>query len=245
MVTWITPSSFLGRGSSRFGKTVDVTKKARKGAVLLSILFRLLGVIAVFIMIVLLIGTLIPRDYDAATHVVIKAPPEVIFPELNTIKRWSNWSMWSEHEIEGLTVTYSGPASGVGAIQEWTEPRGAGVLEITESIPNQKIGFVSEFSNFPEMDSTIRLDPQAEGTKVTWQSIGSLPSGPFYGWFGMTINDSLEMEFRKALNKLKVQSESKMEPAEAVAETVEVLEEIEVKEGGDPEGSEAKKEAPQ
>lgn len=208
---------------------------------MLSILFRLLGVIAVFIMIVLLIGTLIPRDYDAATHVVIKAPPEVIFPELNTIKRWSNWSMWSEHEIEGLTVTYAGPASGVGAIQEWTEPRGNGVLEITESLLNEKVGFVSEFSNFPEMQSTISLVPQSDGTKVTWQSTGSLPSGPFYGWFGMTINDSLEMEFRKALNKLKMQSESKIE-ADATADVVVETEEVEVE---DSEDSESKKELPQ
>ena len=208
---------------------------------MLSILFRLLGVIAVFIMIVLLIGTLIPRDYDAATHVVIKAPPEVIFPELNTIKRWSNWSMWSEHEIEGLTVTYAGPASGVGAIQEWTEPRGNGVLEITESLLNEKVGFVSEFSNFPEMQSTISLVPQSDGTKVTWQSTGSLPSGPFYGWFGMTINDSLEMEFRKALNKLKMQSESKIE-ADATADVVVETEEVEV---GDSEDPESKKELPQ
>lgn len=208
---------------------------------MLSILFRLLGVIAVFVLIVLLIGTLIPRDYDASTHVVIKAPPEVIFPELNTIKRWSNWSMWSEHVTEGLTVSYDGPAAGVGSIQKWVEPRGTGVLEITESVLNEKVEFVSEFSNFPAMENIIRLSPQSNGTKVTWQSTGSLPSGPFYGWFGMTINDSLEMEFRKALNKLKVQSETKMKAAETDDVTVDT--EL-IESAGSSDDSESKKELP-
>ena len=40
-------------------------------------------------------------------------------------------------------------------------------------------------------------------TNVVWTSVGTLPSGPFYGWFGITFSDSLAVEYKKALERLK------------------------------------------
>ena len=170
---------------------------------LLNILLRILAVMAAFVAIVLLIGTLMPRSFDTSSSVIIKAPPEKIFPQLNTIKMWSNWSMWSEHEISGLRVDYSGPESGVGAIQKWTEPRGDGKLWITESLKNERINFISNFANFPDMQSSITLTPEGDSTRVEWRSEGSLPGGPFYGWFGLTFGDSLAREYKKSLERLQ------------------------------------------
>ena len=170
---------------------------------MLNILFRILTVVAVFVMTVLLIGTLLPRGFETTSSVKIDASPEVIFRQINVMKYWSNWSMWNEHDISGLRVDYSGPASGVGAMQKWTELRGEGKLRITESVPNQELAFVSSFSNFPEMDSQIVLTADGSTTNVVWTSVGTLPSGPFYGWFGITFGDSLAVEYKKALERLK------------------------------------------
>ncbi len=170
---------------------------------MLNILFRILTVVAVFVMIVLLIGTLLPRAFETSSSVKIEASPEVVFRQINIMKYWSNWSMWNEHDISGLRVEYSGPESGVGAMQKWTELRGDGQLRITESVPNQKLSFVSSFSNFPEMDSNLMLTPDGNSTNVVWTSVGTLPSGPFYGWFGITFGDSLAVEYKKALDRLK------------------------------------------
>jgi len=163
---------------------------------------------ALFVLIVLLIGTLIPRGFETSSHVVIKATPAEIFPHINTIKMWSNWTMWNEHEIKGLKVDYSGPLSGVGAIQKWTEPRGEGKLWIIESLQDQQVNFASTFANFPEMQSSFTLTPVDGGTRVEWKSAGALPKGPFYGWFGLTFADSLAREYKKSLEKLKRTIES-------------------------------------
>lgn len=172
-----------------------------------------------FVLIVLLIGSLMPRGFTTSSSTVIEAPPEVIFQQLNTIKTWSNWSMWNEQSIQGLEVSYSGPESGVGAIQTWTEPRGEGKLWITESLENELLKFTSVFANFPEMQSSITLTKVDNGTKVEWKSDGNLPKGPFYGWFGMTFGDSLAREYKKSLERLKRESEVRAKDAKPDAQS--------------------------
>ena len=174
---------------------------------MINLLFRILGVMLAFVLIVLLIGSLMPRAFTTSSSTVIEAGPEVIFPQLKTIKAWSNWSMWNEQSIRGLEVNYSGPESGVGAIQTWTEPRGEGKLWITECLENELVEFRSVFDNFPEMQSSIKLTAVENGTRVEWKSDGSLPKGPFYGWFGIKFGDSLALEYKKSLERLKRESE--------------------------------------
>lgn len=173
-----------------------------------------MGVLVAFVLIVLLIGTMMPRGFETSSSVVIKAPPEVIFPQINNIKMWANWSMWNEHDIPGLKVEYSGPDSGVGAVQKWTEKRGEGKLWITESLENEVVNFTSIFAHFPESQSSITLTPGTDGVRVEWKSEGALPGGPFYGWFGMTFSDSLAREYKKALKKLKRHCEIQVQGSE-------------------------------
>ena len=169
-----------------------------------NLLLRIFLAVSAFIGIVLLIGTMISRDFDVATSIEIDAPVEKVFSEVNRIRRWNKWTMWSPNRIADLTLEFSGSEEGEGAVQEWTELRGKGKLWITESVKNQKVAFTSSFGKFPDMDSEITLEALPNGgTKVTWSSVGALPSGPFYGWFGMTFSDALRVEYDKSLDLLK------------------------------------------
>ena len=209
---------------------------------MLNLLFRILAVVTAFILIVLLIGSMMPRSFSTTSSVVVEAPAEAIFPQVNTIRMWANWSMWNEHGISDLKVNYSGAESGVGAVQKWTELRGDGKLWITESLPNELVKFTSVFANFPEMQSSITLTPCEGGTKVEWTSDGSLPSGPFYGWFGMTFSDSLAREYKKSLESLKRQCETAYQQASDKAPEVPPEESNEANEAAttDDKGSSAK-----
>ena len=158
---------------------------------------------AAFVGLVLLIGSLLPRSFETATYIVIDAPPEQVFPHINQIRMWSNWSMWNEHDIRDLKVEYSGAEAGVGAVQKWSEPRGEGKLWITESLPNREIQFSSTFGDFPKMESRIVLSPDKGKTRVRWHSLGELPGGPFYGWFGSAYSGGLSAIYDKSLEKLK------------------------------------------
>jgi len=108
-----------------------------------------------------------------------------------------------------LSIEYSGADSGVGAVQTWTDPRGDGKLWITRSEPFQGIDYQVIFGNFPEMDSRIELSAQGPSTQVTWSSKGSLPGGPFYGFFGTFFSTHMKDQYNRSLEKLKTVVEEK------------------------------------
>ncbi len=173
-----------------------------------NLLLRILLAVATLILIVLAIGSLLPRDYEATATISIAAPAERIFPYLNRLQSWPSWSNWNERDIPDLQIQYSGNESGTGAVQTWTEPRGTGKLWISDSQPNQSVKYESEFANFPRMTSTIQLQPDDPGTLISWTSSGRLPPGPFYGWFGNVFAQALQRDYEKSLRRLKSLVES-------------------------------------
>ena len=165
--------------------------------------------VAVLVGIVAVIGSLLPRSYDFEATATIDAPAASVFEQVNTIKAWQNWSQWSPQQVPGLEVEYSGTEAGVGAAQKWTEPRGDGKLWITESVPDQKVSYQLEFAGFPEMTSSIDLSPVGDDssedpkTRVEWSSRGSLPGGPFYGFFSPFFATGMKNEYDTSLERLK------------------------------------------
>ncbi|HEY7766354.1 MAG TPA: SRPBCC family protein, partial [Aestuariivirgaceae bacterium] len=90
----------------------------------------------------------LPGHVTVARSVVINAPEVAIFPYLNNLHRFGDWSPWSARDPQ-LTVAYSGPEQGKGAKVEWTSSKpsvGAGSMEIVESNPNRHIDLAVSFN---------------------------------------------------------------------------------------------------
>lgn len=179
--------------------------------------FRLVLLIGAVIVFFAIVGSLLPRSYSFTSEIEINAGQTEIFPQINSLPNWRNWSrQWNPAEIENLEIQYNGQPTGVGAAQSWTDVRGTGKLWITESSPNHSIKYEMMFGNFPKMVSQIELLPNSSGTNVRWSSEGKLPGGPFYGYFGSFFSTQMKSEYDKSLEKLKVVVESTQEapPAE-------------------------------
>ena len=166
---------------------------------------RLLLLIGAIIGVLLLFEQLLPRGYDFQQSVEIAEPAEEIFPYLNSLKEWPQWSQqFNIQKIDGLTIKYSGKSEGVGAAQTWTEIRGSGKLWITESQPNKTLTYESEFHGFPTMTSTFTLDPAGEDkTIVTWRSKGRLPRTPLYGIGALFFSTQMGYFYEDSLAALK------------------------------------------
>lgn len=179
---------------------------------MLNLFLRVVAAFVILVGLFLLIGSLLPRDFDTSTSVLIAAGPEQIFPYVNDLDHWQSWSPWNASAIKGLTVEVGQTTAGIGATQRWNEPRGDGKLWITDVEEPNRVEFSSRFANFPEMESSIVLTSTGDqSTQVTWTSRGSLPGGPFYGWFGMAFSSGLQAEYGKALQRLKTTVENKGE----------------------------------
>ena len=108
----------------------------------------------------------------------IQAAPETIFPLIADFHRWISWSPWENRDPE-LKRTYSGAASGKGAVYAWKGNRnvGSGRMEITEASSPGKItiqlDFIKPFAAHNITEFT--LQPAGGATNVTWTMHGPSP----------------------------------------------------------------------
>ncbi len=168
-----------------------------------NLLVRILLVVGGIVLLVALIGSLLPRAFETSAQVTIASPPEKIFPFVEDLGHWQSWSPWNAHAVSGLRVELGELTTGEGATQTWTEQRGEGKLWITRIDEPRLVRFSSLFAGFPQMDNEITLEGNGAETVVTWRATGSLPGGPFYGWFGLMFPAALGSEFSNALQRLK------------------------------------------
>jgi uncharacterized protein YndB with AHSA1/START domain len=145
---------------------------------MLKIFLMVVAIVAVLIAAVLVLAMTKPDTFRVVRSVNIKAPPEKIFPLINDFKNWDAWSPY-EKKDPAMKRTYSGAASGKGAMYGWDGNKnvGQGSMEITESSPPKSIrlnlDFVKPFEGHNVVDFT--LEPQGDSTNVTWDMHGPAP----------------------------------------------------------------------
>lgn len=138
------------------------------------LLLVVLGIVAI----ILVRATFIKGSFRVERSVTIKAPPERIFGLINDFHNFGQWSPW-EHLDPDMQRSITGPASGKGAVYEWSgnSKAGAGRMEILESTPSSKIliklDFIKPIAGTNTSEYTIT--PQGDSTKVTWAMYGPSP----------------------------------------------------------------------
>jgi len=97
-----------------------------------------------------------PDTYTVTRSAVVPAPPERVFALIDDFHHWAEWSPWQKLD-PAMRATYSGPASGVGAVYAWEGNKqvGKGRMEITESMPPRKVGIKLDFIDRARAISTI------------------------------------------------------------------------------------------
>jgi uncharacterized protein YndB with AHSA1/START domain len=103
------------------------------------------------------------------------APPSAVFPYLNDLHKWQEWSPWAKLDPDAKT-TFEGPTSGVGAAFAWAGNHeiGEGKMTIVESQPDtavkMKLNFAKPFASQSTAEFTLK--PEGTGTNVTWSMTG-------------------------------------------------------------------------
>jgi len=135
------------------------------------IVIAIVAIVAVF----LLIAAMQPADFRVERSATIAAPSGVVFPHVNELPRWEAWSPWAKMD-PNAKMTYSGPASGVGASYAWAGNNqvGEGRMTIFENRPNEMIRIKLEFLKPFKATNTAEFTfkPEGEQTIVTWGMSG-------------------------------------------------------------------------
>ena len=134
----------------------------------------LLGVV-VLLVAVLALATRQPDTFSVERRLVMSAPPEKVFAQVNDFHAWEAWSPWAKLD-PAMTATYSGAAQGVGAVYEWSgnSDVGSGRMAIKSATAPSEVVIALDFLTPIESHNvtTFMITPVASGTEVLWTMKG-------------------------------------------------------------------------
>ncbi len=174
----------------------------------------------VIIVLVALGGFLISPEVHVERSIVVNAPAEKVFNQLNSFPNWTAWSPWQEMD-PNMTHEYSGPESGVGHSDSWTSEVknvGSGTQTIVKSEPTSYIESELDFGEQGTGKGFFKLEPEGEGTKVTWGMETDMGSNPIARYMGLMMDKWMGPVFDQGLNDLKAHVESLPDPEPEIEE---------------------------
>lgn len=172
-----------------------------------------------FLVLLIIIGSAIyfgtqDGTYDIQDSLVIQAPPEVVFNEVNDYKNWEQWGPWKKQD-PSLNYTYAEKTAGEGASYSW-DGETSGSMITTKVIPNKEI--VQQLTlqtPMGERHSEVywQFEEVDNGTQITWGMKGehSLMDKAYLALSGMDFNQAIHTMNQEGLEGI----------AEAVAKAME------------------------
>lgn len=178
----------------------------------MKILKKILIGIVVVVVLLLVISFFLPSKVHVERAQVIKAPVDIVFNQVNTLKNWGSWSYWDNID-SAMKSEFVGTEMGVGAIHKWSsehEMVGTGSMEITESVVNEKVITKLQFDGEGDAIGSWLFQQSEEGTNVTVMmdmDMGANPIAKFFA-FIMHFDAMIGTDFEKTLTGLKNHAES-------------------------------------
>src|SRR6266576_5026246 len=173
-------------------------------------MFEIIAIIAVVlalaIAILLILAATKPDTFTVRRATTVKAPPERIFPLINDFHQWGTWSPY-EAKDPAMKRTYSGTASGKGAVYAWQGNKnvGSGRMEILDSSVPSKIVIKLDFFSPFEVHNTAEFTmlPQGHVTYVTWLMHGPAPFTSKLMQVFINLDNMIGKDFEAGLANLK------------------------------------------
>jgi hypothetical protein len=151
------------------------------------------------------VGMLLPRHVIVEREVLVEATPEAVFPHINSLQAFSEWSPWSGLDPD-MQVAYSGPDTGVGNVMEWTSDHpnvGNGRQEIIEVVANESVRTTLDFGAMGTAEAWWRLVPDGDATRVIWGLDADMGAGPVGRWFGLMMDRWVGADYQRGLSQLE------------------------------------------
>jgi effector-binding domain-containing protein len=170
---------------------------------------KFLGItLLVLIVFLLFIGIFLPDTRQINQSIVMKAKPEVVFRQVNSLKNWKNWGPF-ELSDPSMKSVYSGPETGAGAKHTWTSAnKGQGSMLILQSEPYKFIQSQLEMGSSGKAFDEWTFTQKGDSVEVNWTVKVHSLSYPFGKYFGAFLGSIMQPMQDKGLKKLKEVVES-------------------------------------
>ncbi len=169
----------------------------------MKILLKILGGLAVLVLLLVVVAFFLPRQYHIERSVVINAKPDAVLAQVAVLRSWKAWSAWHERD-PNMKLAYSDQVSGVGAWSSWESKReGNGKMTIMDQSPVRVIYHLEFPDNGFQSTGTMTVAAEAAGTRLVWTDAGDLGMNPMNRWFGLFLDKLIGKDFERGLANLK------------------------------------------
>ncbi|MGO4672305.1 SRPBCC family protein [Bosea sp. 2YAB26] len=175
-----------------------------------TLLWAIVAILALAIVVVLVLAAMKPDSFRVQRSLAINAPPEHVFPLINGVRSWGDWSPW-EKKDPAMKRSFSGAESGLGAVYAWDGDKnvGQGRMEIVEASAPRKVGLRLDFIKPFEAhnDVTFALEPRGGATEVIWTMTGPAPFLTRIMHVFFNVDRMVGRDFETGLANLQVAAE--------------------------------------
>ena len=166
----------------------------------------ILIIVAIILIIGLIIALFLPKKVEVKESILVKAPVNMIFEQLNNLEKAFVWSSWNDTLVENV---FEGPECGVDNKQIW-EPnkKGEGSMTITEST---EFSYIKQDLVMGSKTSfvTWELEETEEGVLVTFGFESYQSKCPYSRFISVfLVKPMLEKNYIESLENLKTYVES-------------------------------------
>ncbi len=175
--------------------------------------------VGVVVLVLLLAIMSRPSTFHVERSASIKAVPSVVHAVVNDFHAWKGWSPWDRLDPT-MKQTYSGAATGAGAMYEWkgNDEVGEGKMTISASTPDKitiRLEFIKPFA--ATNTTTFSFAAVGTETKVTWAMDGTNDFfGKAFSLF-MDMDKMIGADFDKGLAAMRGIAEAAPPPAASAA----------------------------
>ncbi|MCW3121510.1 MAG: Polyketide cyclase / dehydrase and lipid transport [Flavipsychrobacter sp.] len=189
----------------------------------------MLVVVAIFVIALLTLAIIEPKDVVVTRSVLIKAPKEAVFEQMSHFKNWPNWSPWNRMD-SSMKMTYYGTDGQPGSGYKWdgSKKTGAGEMRNT-AVDGTQMDFDITYTEpyTDEAKSMLKATDSAGSTRATWTITMHKPFPLNAMNAFIDLDKLLGGDLLDGLNNIKTFIEGKSAPAPvAAAVPVEGISEV-------------------
>jgi hypothetical protein len=171
-------------------------------------LLKKLGIgFAIVFAIPLIAALFISKEVNYEKSIVINAPIEVVWEQVNSLEDLDKWSPWNDYD-PNMKKEMTGTDGTIGAMESWesqVDQVGKGSQTITKiEAPNlfeTNLKFYTPYES--EAKAYIQLNEENSGTKVTWGFNSEMPYPMNMMKLFMNFEEAMDKDWNNGLAKLK------------------------------------------
>lgn len=168
-------------------------------------LLKTLGLAIVLLIILAVVaGLFMDPLWRVERRTNVAAPAAEVYGFISRIPNWVQWTAWNTEAYPDMQISYSGPASGVGARQSWDDGAMSGYVEITAEEPGKHFDYlVSMEGGRHQMSCRLAVTPDTGGSAVVWSCSGDSGGNPIDRLMMAAYRPMIGKDFETGLSNLQ------------------------------------------